>query len=209
MGIELSFGSGRTAATLPPVVTSDQWLPARASPLALATPPPRSNGHCRHPPNGSASSTYSGLMPANLTTFAHFSISSAMSLPKSAGEPASAVAPRSASRAFTLGSARPAFISLLSLSMISGGVLLGRADAVPIARLVARHEIAHSRHVRQRLRARRRGHRQRAQLAGLDVLDRRTAWCEHRPALDRRSDRSAQAPCRDRARAPCRRRSSS
>ena len=30
---------------------------------------------------------HSGLMPANLTTLPHFSVSSAMSLPKSAGEP--------------------------------------------------------------------------------------------------------------------------
>src|SRR5262245_6384298 len=32
----------------------------------------------------------SALMPANLTTLPHFSVSSAMSLPKSAGEPGSA-----------------------------------------------------------------------------------------------------------------------
>src|SRR5437870_4263628 len=38
---------------------------------------------------------YSGLMFANLTTFAHFSVSSAMSLPNSAGEPVSTLAPRS------------------------------------------------------------------------------------------------------------------
>ena len=64
-------------------------------------------------------------MPANLITLPHFSVSSAMSLPKSAGEPASTVPPRSASRAFILGSARPALISLLSLSMISAGVSFG------------------------------------------------------------------------------------
>jgi hypothetical protein len=34
-----------------------------------------------------------GLMPANLTTLPHFRVSSAMSLPKSAGDPGSAVAP--------------------------------------------------------------------------------------------------------------------
>jgi hypothetical protein len=48
-----------------------------------------------------------------------------MSLPKSAGEPGSAVAPHSASRAFILGSARAALISLLSLSTISAGVVRG------------------------------------------------------------------------------------
>jgi len=60
----------------------------------------------------------SALMPANLTTLPHFSVSSAMSLPKSADEPGSAVAPHSASRAFVLGSARAALISVLSLSTI-------------------------------------------------------------------------------------------
>src|SRR5262249_43635950 len=67
----------------------------------------------------------SALTPANFTTLPHFSVSSTMSLPKSLGEPVSAMPPRSASRAFILGSATPASISLLSLSMISTGVLLG------------------------------------------------------------------------------------
>jgi hypothetical protein len=64
-------------------------------------------------------------MPANLTTLPHFSVSSAMSLPKSAGEPGSAVAPNPASRAFIWESARPALISWLSFSTISMGVLRG------------------------------------------------------------------------------------
>ena len=95
--------------------------------------------------------SHSALMFAARTTLPHFSVSSAMSLPKSAGEPASTVPPRSASRALILGSARPALISLLSLSTISAGVCLGRADAEPRARLVARHELAHGRDVRQHL----------------------------------------------------------
>src|SRR6266487_4092517 len=74
---------------------------------------------------GISSPAYIGLMPAKLTTLAHFSVSSAMSLPKSAGEPTSGVPPKSASLAFILGSARPALISLLSMSMISTGVPLG------------------------------------------------------------------------------------
>ena len=41
-------------------------------------------------------------------TFAHFSVSSAMSFPKSSGEPAIVMPPKSASRSFSLGSARPA-----------------------------------------------------------------------------------------------------
>src|SRR6516162_3040330 len=70
-----------------------------------------------------------GLTPALCwpvwTTFAHFSVSSAMNLPNSAGVIDIGTAPKSASRAFILGSARAALISLLSLSTISVGVFLG------------------------------------------------------------------------------------
>src|SRR5262245_44342144 len=66
-----------------------------------------------------------GWMPANLITLAHFSVSSAMSLPKPAGETTSGVPPKSASRACSLGSARLALISLLSRSTISAGVAFG------------------------------------------------------------------------------------
>src|SRR5262245_11013328 len=65
---------------------------------------------------------HSALMPANFTTLPHFSVSSAMSLPKSADEPGSPVPPNSASRVWILRSRRLALISLLSLSMISVGV---------------------------------------------------------------------------------------
>src|SRR5262249_8794010 len=68
---------------------------------------------------------YSALMLADLITLPHFSVSSAMCLPKSAGEPRRTVPARSARRAFILGSSRAALISLLSLSMISDGVFLG------------------------------------------------------------------------------------
>src|SRR5262245_45003956 len=67
---------------------------------------------------------HSGLMPADLITLAHFSVSSAISLPNSAGDPGSAT-PRSARRTFILGSARAALTSLLSCSTISAGVFLG------------------------------------------------------------------------------------
>src|SRR5262245_55812960 len=67
----------------------------------------------------------SGLMFTNFTTLAHFSVSSAISLPYSAGEPDNGVPPTLASRALILGSARPALISVLSLSMISAGVFRG------------------------------------------------------------------------------------
>src|SRR5262245_63655202 len=57
----------------------------------------------------------SALMPANFTTLPHFSVSSAISLPKSAGEPGSPLPPKSASRSLILGLPRLALISLLSL----------------------------------------------------------------------------------------------
>src|SRR5262247_959493 len=68
---------------------------------------------------------HSGLMLRARMTLPHFSVSSAMSLPKSGGESASTSPPRSASRVFMLGSARPALISLLSFSTISAGVAFG------------------------------------------------------------------------------------
>src|ERR1700722_17898825 len=67
----------------------------------------------------------SGLMLAARITLAHRSVCSAMSFPKSAGEPPSGVLPRSSRRALTLAFARPAFISPLILSMISIRVFLG------------------------------------------------------------------------------------
>src|SRR5215467_589097 len=72
----------------------------------------------------------SALTPANFTTLADFSVSSARSLLKSAGEPGRTVAPNSASRAFILGSARAALISLLSLSTMSAGVFFGAPTPV-------------------------------------------------------------------------------
>src|SRR5262245_23458243 len=68
---------------------------------------------------------YSDLMPANLITLAHFSVSSAMNSVKSAGVIGIGVPPRSASRAFIFGSVSASLISLFSLSMISVGVFLG------------------------------------------------------------------------------------
>src|SRR2546430_15706069 len=67
----------------------------------------------------------SALAPENLTTFAHFSVSSAICFAKSAGDPPSTVSPRSAIRALISRSASTALISLLSLSMISAGEFLG------------------------------------------------------------------------------------
>ena len=64
-----------------------------------------------------SSRNQSGLAPENLTTLPHFSVSSAMSFPKSAGEPASTSPARSASRAFILGSVRPAAVRRCPLNV--------------------------------------------------------------------------------------------
>src|SRR5262249_4215691 len=64
---------------------------------------------------------HSGLILAVRMTFAHFSLSSAMNLAKSAAEPPNAMPPSSASRAFVVGSASAALIPWLSLSIISAG----------------------------------------------------------------------------------------
>src|SRR5262245_710584 len=53
----------------------------------------------------------SAFAPESLTTLAHFSVSLAKSLAKSAGEPGSGVPPNSAIRALILGSAKAAFSS--------------------------------------------------------------------------------------------------
>src|SRR5262249_10330897 len=90
---------------------------------------------------GSGLPRQSGLMLAALITLLHFSVSSAISFPNSAGESASTAPPRSARRALILGSARRALISLLSLLMISAGVFLG-APTPPASRFpVTRHEV--------------------------------------------------------------------
>src|SRR5262249_10831445 len=76
-------------------------------------------------------SDQSALMFAARITLPHFSVSSAISLPKSLGEPGRTLPPRSASRALILGSARPALISLFSFSTISAGVALGVPTPYP------------------------------------------------------------------------------
>ena len=73
---------------------------------------------------------YSGLMLAARITFAHFSVSSAISLPKSAAEPGSTVPPRSANRALILASAHGA----LTITPISRRLSPKRTDEI-VARL--------------------------------------------------------------------------
>jgi hypothetical protein len=67
----------------------------------------------------------SALMLAARITLPHFSVSSAISLPKSAGEPGNVHAPISASRALSSASASPTLISRFNLSTMSAGVFWG------------------------------------------------------------------------------------
>src|SRR5262245_40185088 len=75
--------------------------------------------------DSTADQRQSALMLRARITLPHFSVSAVMSFAKSPGETTSGVPPKSASRACILGSARPALISLLSLSTISAGVAFG------------------------------------------------------------------------------------
>src|ERR1051326_9618611 len=68
-----------------------------------------------------------GLMLANFTTLVHFSVSAAMRLPKSVGEPRNGTDPRSAKRFLRVGSESPAWISRLSFSTTATGVFAGAA----------------------------------------------------------------------------------
>src|SRR5262245_42486318 len=68
---------------------------------------------------------HSGLMFAIRITSPHFSVSSAMNLPKPAGVSLNTTPPRLARRPPKVASARPALISLFNLSTMSTGVFLG------------------------------------------------------------------------------------
>src|SRR5262249_6831507 len=74
---------------------------------------------------GSGLPRQSGLILPAGPTLPHFSVSSAMNLPKSAGVIGIGRPPNSASRALILASAMAALISLFNRSMISAGVLVG------------------------------------------------------------------------------------
>jgi hypothetical protein len=82
----------------------------------------RTFGRCRSSAEVDPQST---LIPAAFTTLPHFSVSSAINLANSVGERGRTVAPRLANRFFIVGSARAAFISLLSLSTIPTDVFFG------------------------------------------------------------------------------------
>ena len=71
---------------------------------------------------------HSALMLAARITLPHFSVSSAM-LPKSAGEPGSAMRPNSANRALILGSAQSLVDLSIELLDHLDGCVSGRSDA--------------------------------------------------------------------------------
>src|SRR5262249_26799202 len=79
----------------------------------------KANGRSGYPRDQSA------LAPENFTTMAHFCASSQMKVQKSADCPVSIMPPSWVILVFPLGSAGPALISLLSLSMVSAGVFFG------------------------------------------------------------------------------------
>ena len=112
-------------------------------------------------------------------TLPHFSVSSAMNLPKSAGETDEHRAAQVGKPRLHFGIGEASVDLLVELVDDLGRRVLRCADAEPGARLVARHELAHGREVWQRLRARRGGYCERAQRASPDVLDRRRSAGEH------------------------------
>src|SRR5215831_19223253 len=75
-----------------------------------------------HPAN---SHPYSGLMPDDLITLAHLSVSRVISSPNDAGLSTIGAAPRSPKRLLMPASASPALSSWLIRSMTSAGVPLG------------------------------------------------------------------------------------
>src|SRR5712691_2253516 len=79
----------------------------------------------RRPESSGRRAHHSTLAPEKMTTFAHFAVSAAMTLPKSCGVPLIGLPPSSARRASILGSSSARFVSALTFSMISAGVPLG------------------------------------------------------------------------------------
>jgi hypothetical protein len=93
------------------------------------------------------------LILAARITLAHFSVSSAMSLPNSAREPERAAPVREARFDHRIG--KPGVDLLVQLVDDFRGRISGRTNTEEGAHLIARHEFADGRDVGQRLRARR------------------------------------------------------
>ena len=116
-----------------------------------------------------AARDHSTLMLAARITLAHFSVSSRISLPKSSGEPRKHHAAEVGEPRLYLRIGKRGIDLGIELLDDRSRRVLGRNEPDPLARLETRNELAERRNVRQRLRARRGRHRQRAQVAGLDV----------------------------------------
>src|SRR6516225_3624011 len=84
---------------------------------------------------GGWGAAHSALIPAARITLPHFSVSSTMILPYSAGVIGTVTLPRSANCALSLGSLSPAFTSVLSLVIMSADVALGAPR--PLRRLAS------------------------------------------------------------------------
>ena len=113
---------------------------------------------------------HSGLMPANLMTLPHLSVSSAMKLPKWAAEPVSAVASKRGEPGPELGVGECGVdLPVQGLDDV-GRRVHGRAEAKPDGGLVARHELTQRRNIRQQLGASRAGCCEGAQQAVPNVL---------------------------------------
>src|SRR5262245_27816928 len=106
-------------------------------------------------------------------TLPHFSVSSAMSLPKSAGVPGSiprAAQLRKSRLHLGIGKGRVDLLIELVDDLDRRG--LRCADAEPETRFVARHKLSHGRDIRQYVQARPGGHCERAQPASFDIPNR-------------------------------------
>ena len=95
---------------------------------------------------------HSGLMPANFTTFAHFSVSSAINLPKSAGDPANGTSRRVGKALPHLGIGKSGVDLSIEPVDYVGGRGFGSDNPIPTVCLIARQKFAHGRDVRQNLR---------------------------------------------------------
>src|SRR5262249_20537342 len=115
---------------------------------------------------------HSAFAPENLTTLAHLSVSDAMNALKSAIASGIGSPPRSISRPLNCASASAALIILFSVATMDRWCSLGRPDPKPCGSLVARQKLANCRQVWQYIRAHRAGHREAAQLAGSDEIER-------------------------------------
>src|SRR4051812_28558112 len=93
-------------------------------------------------------------MLAARITLAHFSVSAAINLPKSTGEPASTMPPKVCKARLQFRIDEAGIDLFVELVDDVGGRVLGRTETLPPAGLITRYELADRRNVRQSLQAR-------------------------------------------------------